>query len=41
MLILINSPSLLYTSSMGMESWLVLAAMFLPIGYLQLAVADD
>lgn len=34
MLILINSPSLLYTSPMSMESWFVLAAMFLSIGNL-------
>ena len=40
MLILINSPSLLYTS-MSVESWFVLAAMLSPIGYvLQDVVAD-
>ena len=41
MLILINSPSLLYTSPMSMKSWFVLAAMLSPIGYvLQDVVAD-
>ena len=40
MLILINSPSLLYTT-MSVESWFVLAAMLSPIGYvLQDVVAD-
>jgi hypothetical protein len=40
MLILIQSPSLLYTS-MSMESWFVLVAMLSPIGYvLQDVVAD-
>lgn len=40
MLILINSPSLLYTS-LSMEAWFVLAAMLSPIGYvLQDVVAD-
>jgi len=41
MLILINSPSLLYTSPTSMKSWFVLAAMLSPIGYvLQDVVAD-
>ena len=41
MLILINSPSLLYTSPLSMEQWFVLAAMLSPIGYvLQDVVAD-
>ena len=41
MLILINSTSLLYTSTMSMKSWFVLAAMLSPIGYvLQDVVAD-
>ena len=31
MLILINSPSLLYTSPMSMETWFVPAAMSLPV----------
>ena len=40
MLILINAPSLLYTS-MSMEAWFVLAAMLSPIGFaLQDVVAD-
>ena len=41
MLILITSPSLLYTSPTSMKSWFVLAAMLSPIGYvLQDVVAD-
>lgn len=40
MLILVNSPSLLYTS-LSMEPWFVLAAMLSPLGYtLQNVVAD-
>jgi hypothetical protein len=41
MLILINSPSLLYTSPLSMEQWFVLAAILSPTGYvLQDVVAD-
>lgn len=40
MLILVNSPSLLYTS-LSMDLWFVLAAMLSPLGYtLQNVVAD-